>query len=103
MVSVKYSEEETTPKTNHNYKTDNWAVVLKAEESKKLKVKIEKAVDKRKEWVGDLTDFFINKMEYIGKKTSTKDLNYEESLTAIIEFWKEKVKLNEIAKQQVLK
>lgn len=104
MIEVKYSEEKQE-KTNLVFETKHWAMSMKAEDSKKLKKRIEKLVDGRKDWTNPLYNYFLEKISYVSykdKKVTTEDLKYEESLLAIIEKWKKTVELREISTQKTI-
>lgn len=103
-MEVKFSEEKTE-KTNLVFETKHWQVSLKAEDSKKLKKKLERLVDKRSDWTNPLYNYFLEKVGYVSfkdKKVTLEDLKYEESLLAIIDRWKSQVSLRETSTQKTI-
>lgn len=103
MVDVKVLEEKSNPRVSHRYVTEFWEVSLPDKMSDDLKQKIEKLVDARKDWATELYETFIGRMAYQKIKDRNLDINqveWLESLLAIIQAWKDKVQLREVSKQK---
>jgi len=108
MVNVIHKVDEKAPVIIHRFCTDYWEVCIPESKSDDLKKKLEKLVDNRKNWVTPLYEFFIARMTYIKEKDRPVEKvvkalqEFEETVLAIIQKWKEKVKFREESKQKDL-
>lgn len=106
MVDVTYHKDTKEPMTVHRFDTQYWEVKIPEEASKELKKKLEKLVDKREDWPRALYEFVIKKMTFVIDKETDLDLKklqFEETVIAVSNSWKELVKLREVSKQKDLK
>lgn len=104
-MNINYEKEESTPKTSHLFQSEFWKVVLKDDESKVLKRKLEKLVDTRKDHNKMMYETFIAKMTYTpikDKPFKFDELKFDETLKAMVTKWKTVVELREESKQQTI-
>lgn len=104
MVKIKITEEETVKHTVQ-WDTVYFQAKFTKSQLESYGKKIQKLVDNRKEWAGELYKIIASKTRFVKNKDLSVDidkLDYEESIIGFSEAFKNLVKLREEPVQQTI-
>jgi len=96
---------ETKTKDGELFRTKYFEVFFKDIETSEIKKKMEKQRDSRKDWPTFLYEEIIKRMKYerTADKFDIEKLEYEETVIAMAQKFKEHISFNETPKQKALK